>query len=148
MKEGLWEVTVTHSMAGGTPQMPNIPAEALQRMPPEQRAQIEAMMKGTPNTMVRKDCVTKEEIEKYSAFSDEKGKCTREVVKATSKRLELKFRCKEDKSSSEGTMVMDAISSDRIKGTMKSVTKVKGKTVKMDFTFDSKYLGSSCGDIK
>jgi hypothetical protein len=34
VKEGLWEVTVTHSMTG-MPAMPNIPPDALAKMPPE-----------------------------------------------------------------------------------------------------------------
>ena len=40
IKEGLWEMTVTHSMTG----MPAIPPETLAKMPPEQRARIEAAM--------------------------------------------------------------------------------------------------------
>src|SRR5271167_782538 len=48
-KEGLWEVTVTHSMSG-MPAPPNIPPDALAKLPPDQRARIEGMMKGTPTT--------------------------------------------------------------------------------------------------
>lgn len=147
LKEGLWEVTVTHSMTGG-PAVPSIPQDALENMSPEQRARIQGMMKKMPRTTVRKNCVTKEKLQKYEAFSEEKGKCTREVIKSTAKRLEIKFSCASKDSISDGTMVMDAVSSDRVKGTMHSVTKVKGKAMNMDFTFDSKYLGPSCGDVK
>ena len=54
VKEGLWEITVTHSMTG-MPNMPAIPPDALAKLPPEQRARMEAMMKGGSGTIVQKE---------------------------------------------------------------------------------------------
>ena len=147
VKEGLWEVTSTHSMTG-MPAMPNIPPEALAKMPPEQRARVEAMMKGGASTDVRKECVTKEKLEKRSAFSDNRGDCTRTVVHSTGSKLELKFHCEERQASTDGTLVLEALGSDNVKGTMHSVTNTHGQTMNMDFTFSSKYLGPACGDVK
>ena len=92
VKEGLWEMTVTHSMSG-MPAAPNIPPDALAKMPPDQRARIEAMMNGAPSTDIRKECVTKEKIEKHSAFNANRGDCTRTVVSSTGSKLEVKFHC-------------------------------------------------------
>src|ERR1035437_7665315 len=82
-KEGLWEMTSTHTMTG----MPPIPADTLAKMPPEQRARMEAAMKqsgaGVPKTDVRKHCVTKEKLEKQSAFDDNRKDCTRTIVIST-----------------------------------------------------------------
>jgi hypothetical protein len=147
VKEGLWEVTVTHSMSG-MPATPNIPPEALAQLPPEQRARMEAMMKGTPTTDVRKECVTKEKLQKNSAFSANRGDCTRTVVSSTGKRLEMKFHCEEKQSSSDGTVLVEAIGSDNVKSTMHSVTNASGRTIKMDFTITSKYVGPACGDVQ
>jgi len=147
VKEGLWEVTVTHSMTG-MPATPNIPPDALAKMPPEQRARIEAMMKGGSSTDVRKECVTKEKLEKHSAFSANRGDCTRTVVNSTGSKLEVKFHCEEKQSSSDGTLAMEALGSDNAKGTMHSVTNANGHTMTMDFAISSKYLGPDCGDVK
>jgi len=147
VKEGLWEVTVTHSMTG-TPAMANIPPDALAKMPPEQRARIEGMMKGTPTTDVRKECITKEKLEKHSAFSNNRGDCTRTVVNSTGSKLEVKFHCEEKQSSSDGTFLMEAIGSDNVKGTMHMTSNGNGHTMNMDFTISSKYLGPACGDVK
>ena len=147
VKEGLWEMTVTHSMTG-MPAAPSIPPDALANMPPEQRARIEAMMKGTPSTDVRKECVTKEKLEQHSAFSANRGECTRTVVSSTGSKLEVKFHCQEKQSSSDGTLVVDAMGSDNVKATMHSVTNANGRTMNMDFTITSKYLGPDCGDVK
>ena len=148
VKEGLWEVTVTHSMSG-MPAAPSIPPDALAKMPPEQRARVEAMMKGTPSTDVRKECVTKEKLEKHSAFSNNRGECTRTVVSSTGSKLELKFHCEEKQSSSDGTFLMEAVASDAVKGTMHMVMNSNnGHTMNIDFTISSKYLGPACGDVK
>jgi hypothetical protein len=148
VKEGLWEVTVTHSMSG-MPAMPNIPPDTLAKMPPDQRARVEAMMNGQPSTDVRKECITKDKLEKHSAFSANRGDCTRTVVSSTSSKLELKFHCEEKQSSSDGTFLMEAIGSDNVKGTMHSVVKTsRGNTMNMDFTITSKYLGPACGDVQ
>lgn len=147
IKEGLWEVTVTHAMTG-MPAAPNIPPDTLAKMPPDQRARIEAMMKGSPTTDVRKECVTKEKLAKHSAFNANRGECTRTVVGSTGSRLEVKFHCDEKQSSSDGSFVMEAIGSDNVKGTMHSSTNANGRAMSMDFTINSKYLGPACGDIK
>ena len=148
VKEGLWEITTTHSMSG-MPAMPAIPPDALAKMPPEQRARVEAMMKGGPSTDVRKECITKEKLEKHSAFSNNRGDCTRTVVNSTGSKLEVKFHCEDKQSSSDGTFVMEAVGSDNVKGTMHMVSNSSsGHAMTMDFTISSKYLSPACGDVK
>src|SRR5258708_23095420 len=75
IREGLWEMTVTHSMTG----MPAIPPDTLAKMTPEQRARVEAAMKqsgmGGPTADVPKECGTKEKLDKQSAFSDNRKEC-------------------------------------------------------------------------
>ena len=140
-------MTVTHSMSG-MPAMPDIPPDVLAKMPPEQRARVEAAMKGGPSTDVRKECITKEKLEKHSAFSNNRGDCTRTVVNSTGSKLEMKIHCEEKQSSTDGTLVLETVGSDRVKGTMQSVTNANGHTMNMNFTFSSKYLGPACGDVK
>ncbi len=151
VKEGLWEITVTHSMTG-MPAMPAIPPDALAKMPPEQRARIEAAMKqsgmGGPTTDVRKDCITKEKLEKQTAFSDNRKECTRTVVNSTGNKLEIKLHCEDKQTSTDGTLLVEALSSDNVKGSMHFVTNSNSRTMNMDFTFSSRYLGPACGDVK
>jgi len=148
VKEGLWEMTVTHSMTG-MPSMPAIPPDALAKMPPEQRARLEAMMKGGASTDVHKECITKEKLEKQMAFSDDRKECTRTVLNSTSSKLEMKIHCERgQQGSTDGTLLVEAIGSDSVKGKMEAVTNASGKTMNMNFTFSSRYLGPACGDVK
>jgi hypothetical protein len=149
IKEGLWEMTSTHSMAG----MPAIPPETLAKMTPEQRARMEAAMKqsgaGGPTTNVRKECITKEKLEKRSAFDENRKDCTRTVVSSTGSKLEMKIHCEEkQQASTDGTFLLEAVGSENVKGTMRFVTNSSGRTMNMDFTFNGRYLGSACGDVK
>jgi hypothetical protein len=147
VKEGLWEVTVTHSMTG-MPAAPNISPDTLAKMPPEQRARVEAMIKGSPSTDVRKECVTKEKLAKNVAFSANRGDCTRTVTSSTSSKIEMKVHCEETKGSSDSTAVIEALASDNVKSTIHSVVNNNNRTMNMDITVTSKYLGVDCGDVK
>ncbi len=150
IKEGLWEVTTTHSMTG----MPGIPADKLAKMTPDQRAQFEAMMSksgmGGPTTDVTKDCVTKEKLDKLTVFSshDDNKECTRNVLSSSGARIEVKIHCQGSDHLTDGTFVMEVVNSDSVKGSMHTVTNSKGRTMNMDFTYSSKYLGAACGDVK
>ena len=155
VKEGLWEVTVTHPSGG----LPGMPEDVLAKMPPEQRARIEEMMKQkgvsmSGNTTVVKNCVTKEKIAKGMAFADEKQKnCSHTIVSSSSSHVEVKFHCDEtrkdgSKTTVDGTTTVDVMNDDSTKGTTHIVTSGGDKPMTMDLTFTSKYLGSSCGDLK
>ncbi len=148
VKEGLWEQTVTHSMSG-MPTGANIPPEVLAKLPPEQRARMEAMMSGKPSTSVHKECITKEKLATNAAFANNRGECTRTVVSSTGRKLEVKFHCQDKDAASDGNLVVEAIGTDNVKGTMHMVANSgESHNLTMDFTFSSKYLGAACGDVK
>jgi Protein of unknown function (DUF3617) len=154
VKEGLWEVTSTHSMTG-MPAMPSIPPETLAKMPAEQRAKVEAMMKGgmgAPKTDIRRECITKEKLDKQMVFAQNRGECTHTIVSSTGSRLEMKIHCasqgKDQQMSTDGTFLVEVTSSDSARGSMHTVTTGNSQNMNMDFTFSSKYLGPACGDVK
>lgn len=156
VKEGLWETTLNMSGMSG---MPSIPEDMLAKLTPEQRAQMEAMMKqrgmsSNGHTTVVKSCVTKDKIEKGMAFSDEKREnCTHTIVSSTPTHAEIKLHCEMNKDSAnkatvDSTTVIDVVGPDSTKGTTHAVTTSNGHTMPSDMTFTSKYLGADCGDIK
>ena len=74
VRTGLWEFSSQRSMTGmpKMPEMPAIPPEALAKMPPAQRAQLEAALKARRNAgsgrHVSKVCVTAASLRKSPAF--------------------------------------------------------------------------------
>jgi Protein of unknown function (DUF3617) len=152
-KEGLWETTVSHSMTG----MPGMSEDTLAKLPPEQRARMEEMMKQrgmsmSGNTTVVKSCVTKEKIEKGMAFAENRDNCTHSVTKSSPLHQEIKLHCEETKNGNktimDGTIVIDIPAADTVKGTTHIAANSNGRTMNIDSTFSSRYLGAACGDIK
>jgi len=150
-KEGLWEMTVNTGGSGM-----GMSADQLAKMPPEQRAMVEQMMKQkgismSGNTITVKSCVTKEKIAKGAAFADsrkESGDCTRSVVKQTANHFEAKFHCEsKNGGTTDGTVNVDIVG-DGAKGVTHVTNTSNGQTRTFDTTFTSKYLGPDCGDVK
>jgi len=148
-KEGLWEMTIQMSGMGGM-------ADSLARLPPDQRAMAEQMMKQhgmstSGNSMTVKSCVTKDKLAKGAAFADsrkENGNCTYTALKQTTSHYEGKFHCEsKDNGITDGTVNVDLMGA-AVKGQTHVTTTNNGKTQNFDSTFTSKYLGADCGDIK
>jgi hypothetical protein len=152
IKLGLWEITSTVAMTG-MPAMPNIPPDVLAKMPPEQRAKMEAAMGArsgeSPTTVARKTCITREKLDKQTAFSDERKNCTHTVVTSSSKKLEIKLQCTEQQNTTmNGTIQVEALNSETLKGSVRMATSGGGRHMNMNSDFTSRYLGSACGDVK
>jgi Protein of unknown function (DUF3617) len=148
VKLGLWETSMTHA-TGGMPAMPAIPPEALAKLTPEQRARIEGMMKDRASgTTAVKSCLTKEKIDKQTAFQNERSNCTHTVLSSSGSGFEMKLRCAEKDSTTDGTFKLDVINSENVKGVMHMVVSGSGNNMNIDSTFTGRYLGAACGDVK
>ena len=149
VKLGLWETTSTSQTSGMPPV--NIPEDALARMTPEQRAKVEQMMKGSgsPRTNTVKSCMTREKMNRAEAFGTDRKNCTRSVVSSSGNKTEVRMECTTDDGAKvNGIVRVERISSDSVKGSMQMTTTSGDRTMNMNSTFTSKYLGPDCGDVK
>jgi hypothetical protein len=129
--------------------MPPIPAELLAKMTPEQKAMLEARLKAkdslAPQTTVRKQCITKEDLGKLMNFGDEHGACQRTVVSASSSKQEFRIECTSSGIKASGTVRVEALDSEHMKfssqiaaGAMNVSTTGTGKWVSAECSSDSK----------
>ena len=151
IKVGLWETSTTTEMSGmAMPNMPQIPPEALARMPPEQRARIEAMMKGrggSPNAMTVKSCMTKESLDRGALFNQQDKSCTMKVVSSTPSKQVMHMDCTRDNNHMTGDMTVERVDAEHAKGNM--VMKSEGEhAMNMKMSFQTKWLSADCGDVK
>jgi hypothetical protein len=151
VKLGLWETTSTTDMNGmAMPAMPQIPPEALSRMPPEQRAKVEAMMKGrggNPRAMTVRSCITKETLARAGAFGQSDKSCTMKVVSSTPAKQVLHMDCARDEMHMTGDMTIERVAAELVKGA--SVIKAEGEhAITMKSSFETKWLSADCGDVK
>jgi hypothetical protein len=146
VKLGLWEGTSTMERSGAPP----IPAEVLERMTPEQRAKIEERMKAQqgPKTTTRKHCITKEDLAKAMAFGNDEKTCHRTVLASTSSRLDFKIECGAGTMKSNGEIHVQVLNSEHVKGSMVMNVGDGTRSMKMNSTFESKWLGPVCDASK
>lgn len=142
VKTGLWETTTISNMSGIS-----IPADALTKVPPAQRAQMEQMMKQMgargPQTHKTRSCVTEKDL-KDGAFRGVDGSdpqhCKYTPVSSTPRHQEITFVCSNEGHAGTGRMVIDAPDSTHVQGTID----VKSDAVTMNIKFTSQWLSASC----
>src|SRR6266567_805079 len=147
-KPGLWESITTTQIEGGV--MPQIPD--VSKLTADQRARVEQSMGmragARPTTSVARQCVTPEMLEKWETFAkSERGdQCQRSVIDQSSRHVKMNVSCSNGKST--GDMELTATSSDRVTGKMAMVVRTDGGNRKMNVSFESRWLGADCGNLK
>jgi hypothetical protein len=148
IKPGLWESTRTINRTGTLP----IPAEMLSRLTPEQRARMEERMKANSaahtSTTTEKHCVTKEDLEKDRLKLAETKECTTTVLNSTSTTVNAKFVCDQEGMQATGTLELVAADPEHLNGTYHSTANADGHTMNVAGNWTSKWLGSSCGNVR
>lgn len=133
----------------GMPAMPQIPEEQLSKMTPQQRAQIEAMLKsrmGGPRTSTGKTCLTKDSFKQALAMGQNEN-CTKKVVTSSSSMQNVHMECTQGKMAMTGDLLIERVDSEHAKGSM--VMKASGdQPMNMKMSFTTKWLSADCGDVK
>ncbi len=153
VKPGLWETTSKNEVSGmsNTPAMPQIPEETLAKLPPAQRAQLEARMKGGAgalHTNTSKSCITPEALNRGMHFGQDDNSCTYKVVSSSSIRQELQTECTRGRQKVTGDITTERVDSEHVKGVIVMKSGEGGPSFNMKMSFDTKWLASDCGDVK
>ena len=148
VKPGLWESTRTINRQGALP----IPAEMLNRLTPEQRARMEERMKANSaahtNTTTEKHCVTKEDLERDRLKLAEAKECTTTVLNSTSTSVQAKLVCDQEGMHATGTLELTAADPEHMNGSYRSAVNADGHTMNVEGNWTSKWLDSSCGNVR
>src|SRR5689334_21497058 len=148
IKPGLWESTRTIQRAGEM----GIPPEMLNRLTPELRARMEERMKAKSaarsNTVTEKHCVTKEDLEKDRLKLAETRECTTTVLNSTSTSVKAKLVCDTEGMHATGTLELVAADPEHLNGSYHSTMDGNGHTMNVEGTWTSKWVSTSCGNVK
>ncbi|MFI5115410.1 MAG: DUF3617 family protein [Terriglobales bacterium] len=143
VKPGLWQVTVDTTMSGIPPDV----LARLDRMAPEQRAQVEATFRAAPHIRNYKKCVKKEDLQK-EPFSGRDEKCYWTLVSSSSSEMEVRgTSCEAGKNQGMETNVhlkIHALDSENVKASLKGKATGNGQTMSLDGTYTGKWLSSTC----
>jgi hypothetical protein len=148
VKPGLWESTRTIKRAGAMP----IPAEMLNRLTPEQRARMEERMNANSaartNTITEEHCLTKEDLERDRMKLAEAKECTTTVLNSTTTTVKAKLVCDQEGMHATGTLELVEADPEHVSGSYHSAVNADGHTMNVEGSWTSKWLGSSCGNVK
>jgi len=166
LRPGLWENNFTVKGGEAEAGMARMQQE-LARLPPEQRAQVEAMMAqrgvgvspggpGAPGGaggmggagagMSMKFCLTPEQAAREE-IPQREGRCTQTSKERRGNTLRFKFACEgEPQVSGEGEYTL--VSDKELNGNSVVNTVRRGQPTRMEVQTRARWLGADCGDIK
>lgn len=147
VKLGLWETASKTDMPGMPASLPQIPEETLAKMPPEQRARIEAMMKGrgAPGSMTTRSCLTRESLDRGLNFQNDKS-CTYKVTGSSASKEQVHVECDRGQMHTTGDLTVERADNEHVKGTM--VMKSPAGSGDIKVSFESKWVSADCGSVK
>lgn len=148
VKTGLWNVTLTTKTSGAPP----VPAEQVEKLPPEQRARLEQMWKDRQakgaQTKSSSHCITDEQLKDRDAFIEDEGSCSRTVITSTGKELNVRVQCISEEGTRTSTYHIQALSAENIKGEVHIEASGGGKTMEISHDFTAKWSGPVCETAK
>jgi Protein of unknown function (DUF3617) len=143
VKLGQWESTITSESNGQLP----LPQELLDRLSPEQRAKMEERMKSYnahPKTTVTKSCLKKGDLDKPFDFANNQKTCKPTIITSSRTKQEIRVACNEGGGKQSGTVRIEALSSENVKGTTQMTMSAGDRTMTVNSTFSAKWLGPVC----
>ena len=146
VKPGLWETTVRTETRG----TPSIPPEALSRMPPEARAQVEAMLRSgaagnlvPPQEEVERNCLTAADRQPFIPVDN--AACTIRVITSTASVLQTEAQCRSEEGvESRVASRIEALSPDRVTGT-NTLRTGDGQGMTLTTRLEARWISADCG---
>jgi hypothetical protein len=157
LKPGLWEVQVVKQVVDGRDVSAQASAatsqmqQAMEHMPPEQRARMEAMLKQHGVAMGAhgyRICITPEMAKRASPIIDKEGRCRTSNVTHAANRTSFAFTCRSGDTTTTGTGV-STITSDLVTtGTDATTENAAGEKHTMQVESRMRYVRADCGEVK
>jgi hypothetical protein len=147
VRPGLWEMTVSGQGSG----MPPIPAEALARLTPEQRAKFEAAMTarmaGADKPHVYKSCITEKTLQRGfdTGESNAQRKCTQTILSSSASAMDGREECNGGRARMSGHFHFVAPDPVTVNGTVDLTINDGSHTMTMKHVMHGKWVGADCG---
>jgi hypothetical protein len=143
IKTGLWEIAATTDFSG----MPPLPKEMLDKLTPEQRAEMEAAIKkgsGERESEVSRECISERDLERpfESANPDE---CKQEIVRSTRTTQEVQLTCTGEYKGS-GTFLITTPTAETMTGVLDLSVGEGPNAMKVKANMKGRWLGPDCGE--
>jgi hypothetical protein len=108
---------------------------------------MEAMMAGRSGakSTVSKGCLKKEDLDKPFNMSDKSmASCARSMVTSSGSKQEIRVDCTTNGAKTTGTVKVEAVDSENVKGSMQLAVANGEHTMNMNYMFAAKWIGPAC----
>jgi hypothetical protein len=144
VKLGLWEMTSLTRMSG----MPPLPKEVMDKMTPQQRAEMIARIKEAqaeePEPEVSSECITQEDLDKPFASADTEN-CTQTIVRTTRNTQEIRLACT-GKTKGSGLFRVTTPTPETMTGELDQKVGEGTEVMSINGKIKGRWLGADCGD--
>jgi len=144
VKLGLWEITSLTRMSGTPP----LPKELLDKMTPQQRADMAAKIKEAqaeePEPEVSSECITPEDLEKPFDSANAED-CTQTIVRTTRNSQEIRLVCT-GKTKGSGSFRITTTTPEVMTGELDLKVGEGADTMAINGKIKGRWLGADCGD--
>lgn len=158
LKPGLWEVRIVKQVVDGrdlSAQMSQMGRQmqlAMEHMPPEQRARMQAMLKARGVSPAANGgyriCISPQMARRNSPILGMKGHCQAFKVTRSGNRATYSYSCASTEGTTSGTAVA-TITTDLVTTQTDATTQsAHGEKHTMHTESQMRYLGADCGDVK
>jgi len=161
LKLGLWESTGTHEISGEIPMPPEAREqmarmrETMAKMPPDQRAKMEAVMNAVASAQkeasrdrkptIHRSCVKKEDLDKLFKLDDVAESCTRTVLSSSGSKREMRYQCAETNGmKGTGTVHIEVVNPENVKLSMQMTFTDGTHTMSANSAYSAKWIGPAC----
>lgn len=154
IKPGLWELSSQFSSPDKQVQSAmNSAQQYLQNMSPEQRAQMESMLRqngvqldvGSGGNVRTKVCMTREMAERKE-FPVQQGDCTQKFTQLSGGKGTIAFSCTRPKVSGQGNITM--VSDTSYRANIHVTSEQQGRSQVVDTNVTGNWLSADCGALK
>jgi hypothetical protein len=139
----------------GAMETPQIPEDQLAKLPPEQRAKIEAALKqagniagGKPMTSTNKNCVKREDLARMNPLGNADKSCKMTVLSSSPNKFEAKMVCDSPGNKSISTITVEAANPESSKFKVVSTGTADGHPMNVTVNGTGKWVSATCTDTK
>jgi len=147
VKPGLWEIQQKTVVDGQ--ELPDL-SKMLESVPPEMRAQVEAMMSKNASRLVSgkpmQTCITAEQLAKQAQENDANSRCQFHNIQREGNRTHVTMQCAKPKGQGESTVTR--INSEAWTSVTKMTIEEQGSTHKVDSEAQARWISADCSAMK
>jgi hypothetical protein len=126
-----------------------IPEEQLARMPPEQRAKMEAAFQSAMSTpKTSKTCLTADKLQKGFDFDNNNAACKRTVLSNSESAMTIHEECSSPQGARKFDIHIENKGGDSMTGSVHMQMSQNGRTLNIDETITGHWIGADCGAVK